>query len=84
MPIEYKPLGITHVLVAFIFALAMISINAIEFYFMAKNNALTANSLNVFWVILQNIGMAIPNSYYLSKIQVTTTGLTEQTQKGGS
>jgi len=84
MAIEYKPLGITHVLVAFIFALAMISINAIEFYFMAKNNALTANSLNVFWVILQNIGMAIPNSYYLSKIQVTTTGLSEQTQKGES
>jgi len=84
MPIEYKPLGITHVLVAFIFALAMISINAIEFYFMSKDGALTANSLNVFWVILQNIGMAIPNSYYLSKIQVTTTGLSEQTQKGES
>jgi len=84
MALEYKPFGITHVLIAFIFALAMIAINGIEFYFMAKNNALSPNSLNLFWIILQNVGMAIPNSYYLSKIQITGTGLTEQTQKGQS
>jgi hypothetical protein len=83
MPIEYRPVGLTHILIAFIFAIALLGINAIEFYFMARNNALTPNSLNLFWIILQNIGVAIPNSYYLSKIQVSTTGLSEQTKLTG-
>ena len=80
MALEYKPVSLTHLLIAFIFAIALVAINGIEFYFMAKNDALTANSLNIFWIILQNIGVAIPNSYYLSKIQVSTTGLSEQTK----
>ena len=84
MALEYRPLSITHVLIAFIFAIALVAINGIEFYFMARNNALTANSLNLFWIILQNIGVAIPNSYYLSRIQITTTGLSETTNKGGT
>jgi len=84
MALEYRPLSTTHVLIAFIFAIALVAINGIEFYFMARNNALTANSLNLFWIILQNIGVAIPNSYYLSRIQITTTGLSETTNKGGT
>jgi len=77
--ITYKPLGITHTLIAFIFGITIISINAIEFYFLSKSGGLSSTSLNVFWIMMQNVGIAIPNSYYLSKIQVTTTGLSEST-----
>ncbi|MEM3829124.1 MAG: hypothetical protein QXP36_07925 [Conexivisphaerales archaeon] len=79
--ITYKPLGITHVLIAAIFAISTLGINAVEFYFLAKNGGLTSTSLNLFWIVLQNVGIAIPNSYYLSKIKITTGGITESTQK---
>ncbi|MEM3265537.1 MAG: hypothetical protein QXH07_06240 [Thermoplasmata archaeon] len=75
--ITYKPLGITHVIIATVFAIAIISINAIEFYFLQQAHALNTTSLNLFWIVMQNIGIAIPNSYYLSKIQISTGGMTE-------
>jgi hypothetical protein len=77
--ITYKPLGITHTLIALIFAITIISVNAIEFFFLSKDGAISSTSLNVFWIMMQNVGIAIPNSYYLSKIQITTGGLTEST-----
>ena len=84
MALEYKPLGITHVLIAFIFGITIISVNAIELYFLSKTGALSSSSLNIFWIVLQNVGIAIPNSYYLSKIQITGTGLSEQSKQGAT
>jgi len=84
MALEYKPLGITHVLIAFIFGVTIVSVNAIELYFLSKVGALSSSSLNIFWIVLQNVGIAIPNSYYLSKIQITTSGLSEQTKQGAT
>ena len=84
MAIEYRPLGITHVLIAFIFGIAIVSINAIELYFLSKSGALNSSSLNIFWIVLQNVGIAIPNSYYLSKIQITGMGLSEQSKQGAT
>jgi len=84
MALEYKPLGITHVLIAFIFGVTIVSVNAIELYFLSKVGALSSSSLNIFWIVLQNVGIAIPNSYYLSKIQISTTGLSEQTKQGAT
>ena len=79
--ITYKPFGITHFALGLTFGIVLISINAIEFFFLSQSHALSSTSLNVFWIALQNIGIAIPNSYYLSKIQISTTGMTETTSK---
>jgi len=79
--ITYKPFGITHFALGAIFGVVLIGINAIEFFFLSQSHALSSTSLNVFWITVQNVGIAIPNSYYLSKIQVSTTGITESTTK---
>ncbi|MEM3872665.1 MAG: hypothetical protein QXE05_08915 [Nitrososphaeria archaeon] len=77
MPLTYKPLGITHVILGFTWATALVAINAIEFYFLK----ISTSSLDVLWIIFQNIGIASANSYYLSKIDVSPQGLTETTIK---
>ncbi len=76
-----KPIGLTHVLISFIYGVVIISINAIEFYFLKEANALSTNSLNLFWIVAQNVGIAIPNSYYLSKINLSPTNISEETSK---
>ena len=79
--ITYKPFGITHFALAAIFGIVIVGINAIEFFFLSQSHALSSTSLNVFWIALQNVGIAIPNSYYLSKIQISASGMTESTTK---
>ena len=79
--ITYKPMGITHVLIGCIFAVSIVAINAIEFYFLNQAHALSPTSLGLFWIMVQNVGIAMPNSYYLSKIQISTSGMTEATTK---
>ncbi|MEM3861872.1 MAG: hypothetical protein QW203_05310 [Thermoplasmatales archaeon] len=76
MAIQIKPLGITHFLLGITWGTVLIGINAIEFYYFRS-----MNSLDVLWIVFQNIGIASANSYYLSKIDVSPQGLTETTQK---
>ena len=79
--ITYKPFGITHFALGAIFGVVLIAVNAIEFFFLSQSHALSSTSLNVFWIMLQNVGIALPNSYYLSKIQISSSGMTETTTK---
>ncbi|MEM3828613.1 MAG: hypothetical protein QXP36_05350 [Conexivisphaerales archaeon] len=77
MAVPVKPLGITHFLMGLVWGSVLVGINAIEFYFLGK----TTSQLDVLWIVMQNIGIASANSYYMSKIDMTPQGITETTTK---
>ncbi|MEM3859751.1 MAG: hypothetical protein QW478_10170 [Candidatus Micrarchaeaceae archaeon] len=77
MAIAMKPLGITHFLMGLTWGSVLVGINGIEFYLLGKSTT----ELDVLWIVMQNIGIASANSYYLSKIDMTPQGLTESTSK---
>lgn len=80
MSITYNPVGLTHIVLGFIWGVSLIAINAIEFVFLTLNAHTIAPS-TVFFIVIQNVGVALANSYYLSKIQVLPSGLRETTTK---
>ena len=65
----YKPMGITHVIISAVWALALVAINAIIFY-EQKN----LSSLDFWYVLFINAGIATPNAYYLSKLDLSPSG----------
>ncbi|MEM0050756.1 MAG: hypothetical protein QXW39_09540 [Candidatus Bathyarchaeia archaeon] len=77
MAVPVKPLGITHFLMGLTWGSVLVGINAIEFYFLGKSTS----QLDVLWIVMQNIGIASANSYYMSKIDMTPQGITETTTK---
>ncbi|MEM3193275.1 MAG: hypothetical protein QW292_14550 [Candidatus Parvarchaeota archaeon] len=77
MAVAMKPLGITHFLMGLTWGSVLVGINAIEFYFLGKS----ASQLDVLWIVMQNIGIASANSYYMSKIDMTPQSITETTTK---
>ena len=71
-----SPLHITHIVLGFIWATAVVAVTTVELYFTGTGNI---TSLDVFFIVGQNIGIASANSYYLSKISQTAQGITEST-----
>jgi len=65
----------THVLIALIWAIAILGLNAIEFYFLFLSGTVFSY-LIIFGIAGQNVIIAAANSYYLSKFtgQVSATG----------
>jgi 3-dehydroquinate dehydratase len=78
MAISWYAGHITHVIVAFIYAIATVSLTALEVYFI-KN----VTSSETFFIVLQNVGIMGTSGYFASQIKVTPTGLTES-NKGGN
>lgn len=74
--ITYKPLHLTHVIVSSVWALALVSTNAIIFYFSKK-----LDDLQFFYLFLLNAGIVTPNAYYLSKLSASPSGITDTTTK---
>lgn len=74
--ITYKPMGITHVLISAVWALALVFINAIIFYY-SKN----LTSTEYFYIFLLNAAIVTPNAYFLSKLNVSQTGIADTTGK---
>lgn len=71
---KYYPVHITHFLLGLTWAVALISINAIEFLYFKQ-----MSDTGLFWIVMQNIGIASANSYFLVKTHITPSGLTEET-----
>ena len=71
-----NPLHLTHIILGFIWAMAVLGLTGIELYFVGTGNITT---LDVFFIVGQNIGIATANSYYVSKISQTAQGITETT-----
>ena len=71
-----SPLHITHIVLGFIWSVTVIAVTTVELYFTGTGNI---TSLDVFFIVGQNIGIASANSYYLSKISQTAQGITEST-----
>ena len=65
----FKPMGITHVIISAVWALALVAINGIIFY-EQKN----LSSLDFLYVFFINAGIATPNAYYLSKLDLNPSG----------
>lgn len=74
--ITYKPMGITHVIISAVWAMALVAINAIVFYY-SRN----LTSTEYFYIFLLNAAIATPNAYFLSKLNVSQTGITDSTAK---
>ncbi len=64
----------THIIISLIWASGLIILNAIEFYFISIGR-ISGSVVGVLGV--QNISIALANSYYLSKIdvQISPTGV---------
>ena len=76
--LTYWPLHLTHVLVAMIYAIMILGITGIEAYFLAPS----LTGIAIFWVVIQNVGIAATSGYYVARISVSpTSGLTETTAK---
>lgn len=67
--LTYKPLGITHVIISAIWGISLIAINAIVFYF--SKHLDDTQFLYLFFI---NAGIAMPNAYYLSKLDLSPSG----------
>lgn len=78
MVVTANPIHLTHIYLAFIWGVVVLGLTAVEVYFIGTGNI---SSMDVFFIVLQNIGIAEANSYYLSKISLSQTGLTETTSQ---
>ena len=78
MAITWLPGHITHAIVASVYALATISITALEVYYIK-----TITTTDMFFMVLQNIGIMGTSGYFASKINISPNGLSE-ISKGGN
>ncbi len=65
--------GTVHVVLAVTFAASMIALTALEV------THIVVNDLELLWIIMQNIGLGLANSYYVSRVQLSPQGLTQST-----
>jgi hypothetical protein len=72
MAVEWYKGHITHVIISFVYAIAVVALTSVEMYFLK-----TANSTEIFFIVVQNVGIMGTSGYFASKISVTPTGLTE-------
>ena len=76
MPITWLAGHITHVLVAFIYAIATTGITALEVFFIKS-----FSTADFFFLVIQNVGIMGTSGYFVSKISISEKGLSE-TNKG--
>ena len=69
---------LTHVILGFIWGVVVLGLTTVELYFVGTGNITT---MDIFFIVGQNVGIASANSYYLSKISQTTQGITETTSQ---
>ena len=72
MPISFVPAHLTHIVVASIYAIATVSITALEVFFIKS-----INSADIFFIVVQNVGIMGTSGYFASKISVSEKGLSE-------
>jgi len=72
MPISFVPAHLTHIIVAGIYAIATVSITALEVFFIKS-----INSADIFFIVVQNVGIMGTSGYFASKISVSEKGLSE-------
>lgn len=65
----YRPMGITHVIISAVWALALVAINGIIFY-LSKN----LTSIEYLYIFFINASIATPNAYFLSKLDLSPSG----------
>ncbi len=70
--------GTVHVVLAVTFAASMIALTALEVTHIAIND------IELLWIVFQNVGLGLANSYYVSKIQISPQGLTQSTGQQGA
>jgi len=64
-----------HVILGLIFAITMITLTAIEAYF------IPFTQISFLWLVFQNVGLGFANSYYAGKIVLTAKGEQIETNK---
>ncbi|MEM3860708.1 MAG: hypothetical protein QW478_15160 [Candidatus Micrarchaeaceae archaeon] len=74
-----KPYSITHIVSIFAIMIMQISYNAFFYYYLYIAKAFT--DTNIFFNAIVNISALVGASYYLTKIQISASGLSETTSK---
>ena len=69
--LQYYKIHITHIIVAGIWAGALVGLNYIEFMF---NHSI--RGLDLFWVTVQNIVIGSSNAYWLTKTHIKPNEIT--------
>lgn len=76
----YWPFSWTHTALGLIWAVTVIGLTAVEFYFLWKMGVVLDDT-GIFFIVLQNIGIGIANAYWATNISLTASGLQETTGK---
>jgi hypothetical protein len=72
MAITWLPGHLTHIIVAGTYAIATVSLTALEVFYIKS-----FSSADYFFLVIQNIGIMGTSGYFASKISVSEKGLTE-------
>lgn len=75
----FLPVHVTHIVIAITFAITIISVSALELYFIVLSTSIVS-STDLLYIVAQNIGIAIANSYFRTSVNLSASGLSENTQ----
>ena len=74
--ITFLPAHLTHIIIASVFAIATTAITALEVFFIKS-----FSSSEMFFLVMQNVGILFTSGYFAGKVSVAPSGLTETTTK---
>jgi len=66
--------NVAHIILGFTFVVGMIALTTVEVYF------LNVSTTGLLFIVAQNVGLGIANSYYVSNVVFNGQGLSETTQ----
>ena len=72
----YRPMHLTHVIIACVFSFAVVGLSALEVYFVKP-----FTSAEIFFLVIQNVGILFTSGYFAGKVSLTPSGLTETVSK---
>ena len=74
--IKIRPIHLSHIAISAIWAAAVVAATYLEVHYVQP-----FTQLDVFWLVLQNTGIAMFNGYSLGKLKVTPEELQAEAEK---
>jgi len=72
MPVTWLPGHITHIMIAGIYGAATVGLTALEVFYIKS-----FSTADVFFLVIQNVGVMGTSGYFASKINISEKGLSE-------
>ena len=74
--ISFLPAHLTHIVIASVFSIATVAITALEVYFIKS-----FTTTEMFFLAMQNVGILFTSGYFVGKVSLSPSGLSESTTK---